>query len=173
MLCLDKDWLWIISTFGGCDALERIYFRQSLLCKGLVVFLGLIFYNFYLGRMWWSSEDLYLPVFILGEFSGLERTDSGQLVLWEGVVVLKELNFYNHHFWRLWWTWKDWLSLWKDMVILKDWFGWFPLWDSVLVFKGLTSYKFHFGRVWWSCQDWFFTFYNCGGYGCLARTNFG
>ena len=93
--CGGLDWFSSIFTLRWCGGLERTDF-----------------YNFYIGRVWWSRNDWLFIKFLL----------------WEGVVVLKGLVynnftfgecgglkrtdlFYNFYLGRVWWQWKDWFSV--------------------------------------------------------------
>ena len=68
------DWFFTVSTLRGCGGLERTDFLQFLLWgKSVMVLKELIFYSFYVGRVWWSWKNWFLTVSTLGGCGGLER----------------------------------------------------------------------------------------------------
>ena len=173
-----KNWLWTVSTLGGCGSLERTDFEQFLLWKGVevgvVVLKELILNSFYFGRVWWSWKNWFWTVSTLGGCGGLERTHFEQFLLWKGVevgvVVLKELILNNFYFGTMWWSWKNWFwtvsTLGGCGGLERTDFEQFLLWDSEVVLKELILNSFYFGRVWWSWKNWLWTvstLEGCGG----------
>ena len=90
-----KNWFWTVSTFRGCDGLERTNFEQ-------------FYFHRCSSREWWSWKNWFWTVSTLGGSGGHERTDFEHFLLSEGEVVLKELILNSFYFQRVWWSWKNW-----------------------------------------------------------------
>ena len=193
-----KNWIFTVSTLGGCDGLERTNFEQFLLWEGVVVSKQLIFHCLYFGRVWSSWKNWFWTVSTLGGCGDLERTD-----------------FHSFYFGMGWWSWKDWFFTvstlgWSVVVLIelifhifllwdecggldrtdfeltfKSFYFWrnvlvligtdflqFVLWEDVEGLKELILNSFYFGRVCWSWRNWFFTVCTLGGCGGLERTYF-
>ena len=67
-----------------------------------MVLKELIFKSCYIGRVWWSSKNRFLPFSNLGGCGGLERMILLQFLLWECVVVLKRLIFNSFYVGMMW-----------------------------------------------------------------------
>ena len=150
-----KNWVWTVSTLGGCGGLEGTDFEQFLLSEECVVVLKeLILNSFHFERLWWSWKNWFWTISTLGVCVGLERTEFEQFLLSEDcVVVLKELSLNSFHFERsVWWSWKNWVWTVSTLEVCggleRTEFEQFLLWeDWVVILKELSLNSFHFGRL--------------------------
>ena len=54
-----KDMTCSCFYFGGCGGLEGTIILQFLLWADVVVLKELIFNSFYVGKVWWSSQNCF------------------------------------------------------------------------------------------------------------------
>ena len=145
------DWFFTVSYFeSGCGGLERTDFLQFLWGKSVMVLKELIFYSFYVGRVWWSWKNWFLTVSTLGGCGGLERNDFLQFIFWVDVVVLERTDFLDCFFFGwMWWSWKNWFL---TVYMLEGCGG--LQWIDFLAVSTLR-------KVWLSWKNWFLTVHLC------------
>ena len=109
--------------------------------------------------MWWSWNNWFLTVSILGGCGGLERRWFLTVYIFGvDVVVLKEVIFNSFYFWLVWWSWNNWFLT----VSTFGWMWW--SWNNWFLTVSI------FWLVWWSWKKMIFnSFYYLGGCGGLER----